>query len=94
MVLRRERVLTQYLGSKEYQGMTRLPNFLRILGEDEMNNEERKNAAHLISWVSKKPRYYKTNSISLELKERRDNVYMCPRIKDGCSFYSGWWRIL
>ena len=49
MVLRRERVLTQYLGSKEYQGMTRLPNFLRILGEDEKNNEERKNAAHLIS---------------------------------------------
>ena len=38
MVLRRERVLTQYLGSKEYQGMTRHPNFLRILGEDEKNN--------------------------------------------------------
>ena len=33
-------------------------------------------------------------SISLELKERRDDVCMCPRIKDGCSFYSGWWRIL
>ena len=32
MVLRREGVLTQYLESKEDQGMTRLPNFIRILG--------------------------------------------------------------
>ena len=49
VVLKRERVFIQYLGSKEYQGMIGLPNFFRILGEDEKNNLERKNAAHSIS---------------------------------------------
>ena len=34
VVLRREGVLTQYLGSKEDESMTTLPNLIKILGED------------------------------------------------------------
>ena len=70
-------MLTQYLESKEDQGMTRLPNFIRILGG--MRRRTRRGRVRLTQYLESQEDQDMTRLLYFTRTQemRRDRVFFC-----------------